>query len=153
MFTVFVSLHCELVEEQVPPTIIGCPVNETITFPLDDGASYSTVDLYIEARDDQGQAVPVQLVESPAGITLPGLIGFTEGFREGERFTYLAMDLRTQESSTCTFIIMLEGSYNSDVLVVVVVVVVSILWLSVIVFILYVANLTLFIYIPYSIDQ
>ncbi|XP_030832244.1 uncharacterized protein LOC105445494 [Strongylocentrotus purpuratus] len=87
--------------------MIDCPVDEIVTFPLDVGTSHSTIDLDIQGRDASGQTVPVYRTEGPTDVILPGVVEYSERFRDGQRFTFVAEDPVTRMSSTCSFVVKL----------------------------------------------
>lgn len=92
--------------------MIDCPVDEVVTFPLDVGTSHSTIDLDIQGRDVNGQTVPVYRTDGPTDVILPGVVEYSERFRDGQRFTFVAEDPVTRMSSTCSFVVKLVGKYS-----------------------------------------
>ncbi|XP_041464629.1 uncharacterized protein LOC121415495 [Lytechinus variegatus] len=85
--------------------MIDCPDNDVITFPLDPGKDSSTIDLDIQGRDVNGQPVPIYRTAGPTDVTLPGIVQYSERFREGQRFTFVAEDPTTNEKRTCSFVL------------------------------------------------
>ena len=92
-----------------PPRFDGCPGNQIQQrYQLIPGEANAFVDLRIQAHDNSGQLLNLQVANGPA-IIFPAKIAYNENYRSGQPFTYRATDPITGLSSDCHFIVRLEG--------------------------------------------
>ncbi|XP_022106855.1 uncharacterized protein LOC110987971 [Acanthaster planci] len=85
-----------------PPVFTGCREGETLSYQVRNNTDVAYVSLNLQAKDSSQQPAIVSQLEGPS-VDLPGDIRYTEGYRQGQRFVFTALDPVTQLTANCTF--------------------------------------------------